>query len=111
MAPITDERLASLHALIADGEIVIFTKRDADTLLKLAGYFDHGDDTNFETLREIILAWRTLSSLGALGRAVASLLVVGVGLMAGLAAISGKIPVINDIMHWGGGSAPGSVGK
>ena len=61
-------QIRQLRGLIAAGEVVIFSKREAKTLLKIATFFDvDHDESNLKTVIGIVKVCQTFSAFGVLG--------------------------------------------
>lgn len=90
-------RIAGLAAL---GEVVIFNRRDAKTLERLAAFFDTAhSETNIKTLEEIVALWQAMSTLGAAGRFVLWIAFSMLGTIGLFATITGRWPWIVDLFH------------
>ncbi len=88
-----------LKALLDDGEIVIFGRRDAETLQRLASFFDiNHDDENIKTLKEMVGAWQAWRTLGAAGRLILYFIGGGLAAIAALASITGRWPWLIDLV-------------
>ena len=115
MAPVSYEDISvdRLKAMIDDGDIVIFGKRDAETLQRLAAFFDiRHDDKNLNALTEMLGAWKAWRTLGAAGKMALWIISGGLAVIAALASITGRWPWLADsAIHWGGGVPPGPAPK
>ena len=92
---------AHWRALLADGQITIFAQREAETLQKLAAFFDpaHDDDLNFRSLKEFVRLWQTLSGLGALGRAIMTAVIACAAFIAAITALTGRYQWVADLFQ------------
>ena len=113
MAPVSYEGISidRLHAMIDDGDIVIFGKRDAETLQRVAAFFDvRHDDKNLIALQEMLSAWKAWRTLGAAGKAMLWIISGGLAVVAALASITGRWPwLVDTLLHLSGvpqGPAP-----
>ncbi len=96
------DQVALLRAMIDEGKIVIFSEREARTLMKIATFFDvEHDDKNLNSLKRIVHICQTLSALGVFGRLMAVMIFAALGAIAAIAQLSEKMPIIDRYMHWG----------
>jgi hypothetical protein len=99
--------LERLKMMMEAGEFVIFSRRDAETLTRLAAFFDvRHSDSNIETLVEMVSAWQAWRTLGAAGRLMLYVITGGLAVIAALASITGRWPWIMDMLHVGAGPGP-----
>ncbi len=95
-----DISVERLKDMIDTGDIGIFGRRDAETLQSLAKFFDlNHDDRNYKTLKEVIAAWQAISTLGAFGRLLLTVMAATLAAVAAVASITGRWPWLVDLMQ------------